>query len=206
MRPARRSLRALPALVLVLAACGEPPPPPWPQEVHHARAKEIGAAAAGQLSSTLLGHLTAAVDSGGPAGAIDFCSTEALALTARAVASLEGVEIKRTTTRVRIPANAPDSLEALALAWFESQRASTGTLPTEWVQAEGDVAMRYYRPLVANELCVVCHGVVEGLAPEVAGALAQRYPRDQATGYAPGDFRGLIRVRIARAALEPAAP
>lgn len=206
MRAARRSLVALPAVAFLLAACGEAPPPPWPQEAHQAKAREIGAAAAGQLSSTLIGHLTAAVDSGGPAGAIDFCSTQALALTAQAVASMEGVEIKRTTNRVRNPANAPDSLEALALAWFESQLASTGTLPTEWVQAEGDVAMRYYRPLVANELCVNCHGVVEGMAPEVAAALAERYPQDQATGYAPGDFRGLIRVRIARAALEPAAP
>ncbi len=206
MRPARRFLVALPAVAFLIAACREAPPPPWPQEAHQAKAKEIGAAAAGQLSSTLIGHLTAAVDSGGPAGAIDFCSTQALALTAQAVASMDGVEIKRTTTRLRNPANAPDSLEALALAWFESQLASTGSLPTEWVQTEGDVAIRYYRPLVASELCINCHGIAEKLSPEVAAALAQRYPQDQATGYAPGDFRGLIRVRIARAALEPSAP
>lgn len=206
MRHLRTPAAAVPALVLLLAACGEAPPPPWPQEAHQARAKEVGAAAAGQLSSTLIGHLTAAVDSAGPAGAIDFCSTQALALTAQAVASMDGVDIKRTTTRVRNPANAPDSLEAEALAWFESQLGATGALPTEWVQAEGQEALRYYRPLVVNELCVNCHGPTDVLSPEVAGALAERYPQDQATGYAPGDFRGLIRVRIARAALEPVAP
>jgi hypothetical protein len=200
---------ALPAAVLGLllsSACAEAPPPPWPQEVHRAKALEVGGAAAGQLSSTLIGHLTAAVDSGGPAGAIDFCSTQALSLTAQAVASMEGVEIRRTTTRLRNPANAPDSLDAEALAWFESQLASTGALPKEWVQAEGQEAMRYYRPLVANDMCVKCHGPVESLMPEVAAALAERYPQDQATGYAAGDFRGVIRVRIARSALETPAP
>lgn len=146
------------------------------------------------------------MDSAGPAGAIGFCSTQALALTAQAVASMEGVDIKRTTTRLRNPANAPDSLEAEALAWFESQLASTGTLPKEWLQVEGQEAIRYYRPLVVNELCVNCHGAVEALSPEVAAALAERYPQDRATGYAPGDFRGLIRVRVARPALEPAGP
>jgi hypothetical protein len=197
----------LPALALLLiAACGKAPPPPWPDELHRAKALEVGGGAAGQLSSTLIGHLTAAVDSSGPAGAIDFCSTQALALTAEAVASMEGVEIRRTTTRLRNPANAPDPLDAEALAWFESQLASTGTLPKEWVQNEGQEAMRYYRPLVTNEMCVRCHGPVESLMPEVAAVLAERYPQDQAIGYAPGDFRGLIRVRIARAALEPAAP
>jgi hypothetical protein len=191
--------------LLLSSACADAPPP-WPQEIDRAKALEVGGAAAGQLSSTLIGHLTAAVDSGGPAGAIDFCSTEALALTAQAVASMEGVDIRRTTTRLRNPANAPDSLDAEALAWFEAQLASTGTLPKEWVQAEGQEAMRYYRPLVTNEMCVRCHGPVESLLPEVVSALAERYPQDQATGYAPGDFRGLIRVRIARSALEPAAP
>ena len=206
MRQVHTSFVALPALALLLSACGDAPPPPWPQDAHNAKAIEVGSAAAGNLASTLIGHLTAAVDSAGPAGAIDFCATEALVLTAQTVADMEGVEIKRTTTRVRNPANAPDSLEAEALAWFESQIASTGAVPAEWVQVEGQEALRYYRPLVTNELCVNCHGAVEALAPEVAAALAERYPQDQATGYAPGDFRGLIRVRIARAALEPTGP
>lgn len=212
MRGPRTTLVALPGLglpavaLLLTAACGEAPPPPWPDELHRATALEMGAAAADQLSKTLIGHLTAAVDSGGLAGAIDFCSTQALTLTAQAAGSMQGVDIKRTTTRVRNPANAPDSLEAEALAWFESQLASTGALPKEWLQTEGQEALRYYRPLVANDMCVRCHGPVATLVPEVVAALAERYPQDQATEYAPGDFRGLIRVRIARSALEPATP
>ncbi|HSW31233.1 MAG TPA: hypothetical protein VLH75_17230 [Longimicrobiales bacterium] len=39
------------------------------------------------LPAAALGHLTAAVDSAGLAGAIDFCSTQALPLTAPDVAT-----------------------------------------------------------------------------------------------------------------------
>lgn len=198
-------MRTVPALRTVLlaatlsGACADAPPP-WPQPIHEEAATAMGGAAADQLAATLIGHLTAALDSTGPVGAIDFCATEASALTADAAPV--GVDVKRTTRRTRNPANAPDSLEALALEYFESQLDATGSLPAEWIQTEGDVALRYYRPLVVNQLCVQCHGPMEALSPEVLGILGERYPQDRATGYLPGDFRGLIRVRVPRDLLE----
>lgn len=199
------------AAILGAGACADAPPPaadpePWPTPAQETLAMEKGAAAADALVGTLIGHLTAALDEGGPEGAIAFCATEALLLTADAVGSMEGVEIKRTSTRVRNPANAPDSLEALALAYFEEQLGATGTLPAAWLQAEGEAALRYYRPLVVNQLCVQCHGPMGALSPAVLAALDERYPEDQATGYLAGDLRGLIRVRIARSALEAQEP
>ena len=197
---------AVTVLVSALAAgaCAEaPPPPPFPSQAHREAAVRIGSVTADAVMGTLLDHLTAALDSAGPVGAIDFCAREALALTGGAEAGVEGVEIKRTSTRVRNPANAPDSLEALALAYFESRLdASTGRLPDHWLQVDGDVALRYYRPLVANQLCVQCHGPLAAIAPAVLAKLDQRYPADQATGYLAGDFRGVIRVRVTRPALE----
>lgn len=210
--PVRRSvdprLAVLSALLAAGACADAPAPTPtpdhWPTEAHEAMAMEKGAAAADALTGTLIGHLTAALDEGGAEGAIEFCATEAPALTADAVALMEGVEIKRTSTRVRNPANTPDSLEAVALAYFEEQLAATGALPTAWLQPEGDAALRYYRPLVVNQLCVQCHGPMGALSPAVLAALGDRYPEDQATGYLAGDFRGLIRVRVARAVLASA--
>lgn len=206
-----RSATALMALALALAlgACAdartpEPTAEPWPTPEQETLASEKGAAAADALVGTLIGHLTAALDSAGPEGAIDFCATEALLLTADAVATMQGIDIKRTSTRVRNPANAPDSLEALALAYFEEQLGATGALPTAWIQPEGDAALRYYRPLVVNQLCVQCHGPMGALSPAVLAALDERYPDDEATGYLAGDFRGLIRVRVARSALATA--
>lgn len=181
-----------------LAACADAP---FPSPREEAAAKELGAAAAEELMGGLVRHLTTALDAGGPVGAIAFCSREALPLTARAAAAVGGVEVKRTSTRIRNPANAPDSLETLALEHFEALATARTPLPTAWLQVEGDTALRYYRPLVVNDLCVQCHGPVTSLAPGVLDELSARYPSDRATGYLPGDFRGLIRVRIPRETL-----
>lgn len=201
MKLASRSLRTVLAATLVSAACA-PAEPPQLTETQRAAAEEIGGAAADQLASTLIGQLTTAMESGGPAGAIDFCSTRAMPLTDEVNASLEGLEVKRTTRRLRNPANAADSLEDVALAWFEAQKEQGGVFPSSWVQDTGD-EVRYYRPLVANGLCIQCHGQADALNEEVRSILAERYPGDDATGYGAGDLRGLIRVSILRARLTP---
>jgi len=46
-------------------------------------------------------QLTAQVRDGGPESAIEFCSSEAMALTQEVHADLGGLEVKRTSTRVR---------------------------------------------------------------------------------------------------------
>jgi hypothetical protein len=161
----------------------------------------MGGHAADQLAGTLIGQLTTALGEGGPAGAIDFCATRAMPLTEEVNASLDGLQVKRTTRRLRNPANAPDSLEEAALAWFEAEHARGGVFPSSWVQDAGD-EVRYYRPLVVNGLCVQCHGPAEALAEDVRAALAERYPDDAATGYEVGDLRGLIRVSVPRSRLQ----
>jgi len=184
-----------------LAACAPAEPPPL-TAAQSAAVEELGGGAANRLAGTLIGQLSAAMEEGGPAGAIDFCATRAMPLTEEVNASLEGLRVKRTTRGLRNPANAPDSLEEVALAWFEAEQARGGVLPSAWVQDAGD-EVRYYRPLVTNGLCVQCHGPVESLADDVRAALAERYPDDAATGYVAGDLRGLIRVSIPRSRLLP---
>ncbi len=202
-RPHRRAWTFV--LLPLLAACppaqeGDEaevlPAEPTQAEIDDAVAR--GSAAAGLLAGTLIQHLSAAMNEGGPAAAIEFCSDEAMSLTAEVNATWDGMEAKRTSTRLRNPANRPDSLEAIALAYFESELVSTGSLPTNWVQPAGDGSFRYYQPLVINDMCVQCHGAVESLDPAVAARLSELYPEDEAIGYVPGDFRGLIRVSIPR--------
>lgn len=130
-------------------------------------------------------------------GAIEFCSLRALPLREEVNQSLQGLEVKRTSLRIRNPANRPDSLEAVALTYFEA-RAAEGDLPPPGLQDPGDGTLRFSKSLVANEMCVQCHGDPAILAPDVAEALAERYPADQATGYKLGDLRGVIRVTIPR--------
>jgi mono/diheme cytochrome c family protein len=161
----------------------------------------IGDTAAAALRAGLIQRLSAALQEGGPVAGIEVCADEALVLTARIAADLgDGVDLKRTSLKVRNPRNAPDALEQEALAWFDAEELQ-GRRPERLVQLDTAGGFRYYAPLRTAALCLNCHGPAASLEPEVAAALQRRYPDDRATGYAEGDLRGLIRVRVPAAAL-----
>jgi len=156
----------------------------------------IGDSAALALSRALMSRAQEALREGGPAHAIDFCSELAIPITLEVQRRLpDGVTVKRTSTRIRNPLNSPDSLERAALAYFESELAAGRPLPPYHIQ-RADGEWRYYKPIVVAEFCTHCHGPRERLDPSVRRVLAERYPNDQATGYSPGDFRGVIRVSV----------
>ncbi len=187
----------LASILALLTACERPAEEPARQHVAaipDAEVVAIGDSAASTLSRELMGRVRAAIDQGGPAYAIDFCSEQALPLTA-AVADSLGVGIKRTTMRVRNPKNAPDEWEQAALEFFESELTAGKPLPAYHIQ-RFDGQVRYYKPIVVADFCMACHGPRESLDPAVRQALDARYPDDQATGYRPGDFRGVIRVDL----------
>ena len=56
----------------------------------------------------------------------------------------------------------------------------------------GAVTARIIRPLAVQPLCLSCHGGPDAIPVEIAEILAERYPKDQATGYAVGDLRGVV--------------
>ena len=49
---------------------------------------------------------------------------------------------------------------------------------------------------IAGLVCLQCHGAPDKFAPGVADALKEFYPYDQATGYAVGDLRDPVSVKI----------
>jgi hypothetical protein len=137
------------------------------------------------------------MEEGGPAGALEFCSIEALPLTRSVQAGLEGgLQLKRTSFRVRNPSNAPDEAEEEALLHFEEAIRASGEAPASYVQWVSAQEYRYYKPLFVAEPCLTCHGQLEALDEDVRALLAERYPEDLATGYASGDFRGVVRVTV----------
>jgi len=155
---------------------------------------------AGALLQTLSGRLQAAIQEEGVVGAMEFCNVEALPLTAR-VEEEQGLDVKRTSLRLRNPENAPDEAEAAALAWFADRIRAEGAAPDFHVQRLPDGAYRYYQPLATGALCLQCHGTSDALAPGVPEALQALYPEDEATGYAEGEWRGLLRVTVPADAL-----
>ncbi len=172
------------ALALVVAAgCARAPVPVTRDAVEPeaARAEQ----AFGALKARLLTRLTTAVGEAGPAGAIEVCSAEAATMT-REIGAAQGVEVGRTSFRLRNPANAP---RAWAKAHVEAAEGRPALFDL------GD-RVGVLAPMQLGAVCVTCHGPKESLAPEVVAALAQRYPADQAVGFAEGELRGYFWAEV----------
>ena len=143
--------------------------------------------------------------------AVDVCHLKALPLTGEIISGMPRITgVKRTSLRLRNPANAPDAAEQLALKRVE-KNIEAGVMPKVLVQEidlpGGKSEWRVYRPVGVAQQCVTCHGPPDSFSPGLQARLKQRYPNDQATGYATGQWRGLIRVSVsdAPAARVPAA-
>jgi len=112
--------------------------------------------------------------------------------------------VRRTSLKVRQPANAPDNADLAALMSIQKELMdgnnppklllqrieAAGTTPEEW---------RVYRPISVMSSCVVCHGPVDTLLPSVKAKLERLFPEDKAVNYAAYDWRGVIRVSVAPA-------
>lgn len=161
--------------------------------------------AADALGKGLMTALLGQLEAGGPQAALSFCADSAQALTARY--RQEGLDVHRTSLKVRNPRNAPDSVEVRVLDQLAALHAA-GTLPAEYIEIRrlgtGTREVRYFRPIQVQQGCLTCHGAVDDIAPELQTVLADRYPDDAAVGYAVGDLRGVIAVR--RALPESGAP
>jgi len=203
-RPKRRVIRlvglAIPGL-LAASGCQRDLPDVTPEE--STRVVQIAEPAAGELLRTLVNRLTAAIEEGGTAHAVDFCALDAIPTTRLVEAGLgEDLVLKRTTFRYRNESNAPDEAEDLALRYFEEQLLAQGEAPSHYVQRVSQEELRYYKPLFVSEFCLQCHGDPDAMDPQVKAKLAATYPGDLATGYEAGDFRGVVRVSVPASVIE----
>ena len=167
-----------------------------------AAVREAGQLATGAIATKLLAELTVALANGNPAAAVEVCHLKALPTTAQKLADLPAVTtVKRTSLRLRNPANAPDAAEQQVLDHVAQLLAQGEEMPPVLVQrigaAASPTAWRVYRPIVVQETCLACHGERTAQSPALRAALLSRYPRDAALGYRAGEWRGLIGATIA---------
>jgi hypothetical protein len=189
-------MRPLPALGLLLlllpAACDSSPkrldPVPAPLE---ARVK-VAEAAIGDLKQTLSSKLMAAVKSGGPEAGIDVCGKDAHALT-QEVAARHGVRIGRTSQRLR---NTEQNASRPWLSDYLADASNKKASEVERAVFDLGSSLGVVQPLATQGLCVTCHGDPKGIPAGVQAAIAKRYPKDRAVGFAEGDVRGVVWVEI----------
>jgi hypothetical protein len=153
-------------------------------------------AAASELLKVLKGEMEKALQSGGPINAIHFCNENAQKLT-QEVATKHGVEVSRTSLRIRNPKNQPDAWETAVLKAFDERRvageAAKDLEHYEVVDANGTQTFRYMKAIPLFGPCYNCHGAVK---PQLKSEITRLYPNDQAIGFKVGDVRGAFTVQI----------
>ena len=118
--------------------------------------------------------------------AISVCKEQAPAIAGSL--SIDGIEIGRTSHRLRNPANvAPGWVDAALQTYLKEVGDRVPRVVSLPDNREG-----YVEPIVTQPLCVACHG--GNLAPEVAAHIKEMYPEDAATGFEVGDLRGVFWV------------
>ncbi len=176
----------LPAALALVLGCGHTPKgpaTPAEREAASARARE----AVEKLRSSLGRELGAALKRGGPAAAIAVCAERAPAIAASLGDAT--LRIGRTSHKLRNPRNAPPAWVAPLLAEYQK---NPGLASSERLIGPGRVG--YLEPIKTVTPCLACHG--QTLDGSVEEALAKRYPKDAATGFAAGDLRGLFWVEV----------
>jgi hypothetical protein len=145
--------------------------------------------ARGELASTLMSRVTEVMQKDGPAQAVEVCNLEAQGLT-QDVAEKHGVDIGRTSFRLRNPDNTPPEW-AREFDLIEDRVEKQVILKR---QQQSELAV--LSPIRLAEKCTACHGKKDQLAPGVQEELAKRYPEDEATGFEAGDLRGWFWVEV----------
>ena len=131
-----------------------------------------------------------------PEAAIEACAARAPEI-ARA-ASSDGMTIGRTALRLRNPDNAPRPWVVPVME--ELSTAPKGTMASRTLSLPGGKIGYVEAIWLAPAPCPVCHG---DPAKPIRDKLAARYPQDQATGFVPGDFRGVLWAELDGASVLP---
>ncbi|WP_295384536.1 DUF3365 domain-containing protein [uncultured Thiodictyon sp.] len=145
-----------------------------------------------QFAGTLKGELETAMKAGGPVKAIGVCKERAPAIAAD-LSAKSGWKIARVSLKPRnAKTGQPDAWERQVLTRFDARKAAGEPVDTlafgAVVEDDGAKQFRFMKAIPTGEVCLACHG--SAINPEVAAALDQAYPGDQARGYAVGDIRG----------------
>ena len=158
-------------------------------KIDEAEWKEAGAQAVLPLKRNLKQALVAGLK-GGPVAAVSACRLEAPKIAD--AQSLGAINVGRASRELRNPGNAPKPWMQPFLEVYENDpdRREPGVVLID------KNTVGYVEPIFVQPLCVTCHGAE--LAPDIEAKVKELYPDDQATGYVPGDLRGIFWAELPR--------
>ena len=142
--------------------------------------RELIVTATNALAAETLGELEAALAESGGSGGILVCREKAPQIASH-VSSEFGIEIGRTSHRLRNPDNLPPD-------WARPYVADRVAEPVFLAGPDGELGALL--PIRLKSECQMCHGPVESIDEEVLAAINEIYPDDRAVGFTEGDLRG----------------
>ncbi len=152
-------------------------------------------AAIKEFASSLKTALLSAMQDGGPVEAVAVCNLIAPTLAAE-MTKKHGLDISRTSLKIRNPQNEADEWETSVLQQFETRLKSGEAIQSltfsEKVKTDTGQQWRMMKAIPTDKVCLACHGTK--IAPPVQANLDKYYPDDMATGFKLRDIRGAFTV------------
>ncbi len=166
-----------------------------------ADARRSALPATSYLGQKLVTEMNAALKKGPPEEAFALAHLQSVGADGQVVPGMPKVRaFKLTSLRLINAANHPDHAEQAVLEDV-ARTIRSASKPADLIVQhitfpDGSEEWRAYRPLAALPTCIACHGDPASLSPRMRTLLAQRATEDKATGYRPGEWRGLLRVTV----------
>ncbi len=123
----------------------------------------------------------------GPYNAIESCHIKAPHLIE--FEASDRLEFGRTSLKIRNESNAPKEWIKSILKEYQDSTAKNPKAPHVYKVAGKRV---YIEPIYIKAVCLLCHGAP---VESVQKKLKARYPKDKATGYKEGEFRGVFWIK-----------
>jgi len=118
--------------------------------------------------------------------AMGACSSMAIEMIDDYNKQVTGIKLRRTALKYRNPKNKPDKADRMVMDTFVS------TKKFEPLVVDLGDQYRVYKPLANKQSCLLCHGARNDISPELVKMIDRTYPKDTATGFALGEFRGVV--------------
>jgi hypothetical protein len=160
------------------------------------KAYQMGNLIAASAQQALFFELSNAIQQKGIDHALTYCSQKAIPLT-DSLSKVHNVSISRTSLKLRNPKNQPNDFEKEILEAYQYNQEHDLELK-DHVQEIDNQQLLFTRPIIINNpTCLSCHGQSNVDFDEKHYQNIQSlYPKDQATGYLLGDFRGIWSIRF----------
>lgn len=152
-------------------------------------ARELGQ----NVKTSLVKQLNEKISQEGPVSAIDFCNTNVKLIAKTAAGEyLQKYEFGRTSHKVRNQGNLPQKFLEPYLSQFQGKFQKD--IQKDFIVHTMENNKRtYFEPIYVQPLCLQCHG--DSISKEVSQKINQLYPKDAATGFKVGEFRGFFWVK-----------